>query len=174
MMNAELAPFASWLTAAMQTHDLSQAALARTLGVADTQVSRWRRGQVVPSVRYLQDLADTFGVDRLLLDQLVGYPTASASGPTTRLDGDAGMETELHAYQAQYRRLLEDTVPRALWPAYMEACAAVAAALSQSFHDAVRAAAAEVPGDHASDATPRNGQRLLGFRSHTTTDAERE
>src|SRR5436305_8488531 len=68
-----------------RSSDLAQ--LARSVGVADTQISRWRRGQVVPTLQYLQRLADTFGIDRLTLDQLVGLPVAqSGDRKSTRLN----------------------------------------------------------------------------------------
>src|ERR1700694_5305072 len=81
--------FAGWLQASMHHRGLTQAQLARSVGVADTQISRWRRGQVVPTVQYLQRLADTFGIDRVTLDQLVGLPVAQAHG--------TGREPELEA-----------------------------------------------------------------------------
>src|SRR5262245_30281655 len=71
--------FGGWLATSMRSRGLSQAQLARSVGVADTQVSRWRRGQVVPSVQYLQRIADAFGVERGVLEQMVGYPVAEAS-----------------------------------------------------------------------------------------------
>src|SRR5438128_6835986 len=90
--------FAGWLQASMHSRGLSQAQLARSVGVADTQISRWRRGQVVPTLQHLQRLADTFGIDRMTLDQLVGLPVAQVGGgnPGT----DPHVEAELQAYQA--------------------------------------------------------------------------
>ncbi len=70
--------FGGWLAASMQSRGLTQAQLARSVGVADTQVSRWRRGQVVPTVQYLQRLADTFGVERATLDRLRGLLLTAA------------------------------------------------------------------------------------------------
>src|SRR5579859_1382484 len=88
--------FAGWLEASMRSRGLTQAQLARSVGVADTQVSRWRRGHVVPSVQYLQRLADTFGIERMTLDQLVGLPVAQAGH-----DDDPEREAELQAQQAR-------------------------------------------------------------------------
>ena len=74
----------------MHSRGLTQAQLARSVGVADTQVSRWRRGQVVPTVQSLQRLADTFGVQRITLDQLVGLPgRPGRPGRRTRARGRA-------------------------------------------------------------------------------------
>src|SRR5215207_1924921 len=96
------ARFAGWLQASMHHRGVTQAQLARSLGVADTQISRWRRGQVVPSVQYLQRLADTFGIERLTLDQLVGLPVAQAPGGA----GEPELEAELQAHQARLRDTL--------------------------------------------------------------------
>jgi transcriptional regulator with XRE-family HTH domain len=121
-MAGDMMSFAGWLESSMLRRGLSQAALARSVGVADAQVSRWRRGQVVPSVRYLQRLADTFGVQRATLDRLVGYPVAE----------DAAEDAELQAHQARLREIMQARLPRSMWPAYVEACAAVADALQAS------------------------------------------
>ncbi len=106
----------------MEQRGISPATLARTLGVADAQVSRWRRGQVVPTVRSLQRIADAFGVPRASLDKLAGYPVAEAS--------DAA-EPELEAAAGRLRELLE-SVPPPMRSAYVDACAALAEAISSS------------------------------------------
>src|SRR6184192_471351 len=93
--------FAGWLQASMHHRGLTQAQLARSVGVADTQVSRWRRGQVVPTVQYLQRLADTFGVERITLDQLVGLPVARARDTSGH---EPEIEAELQAHQARLRQ----------------------------------------------------------------------
>src|SRR6185503_1222565 len=98
--NEERVRFGGWLAATMQSRGLSQAQLARSVGVADTQVSRWRRGQVVPTVQYLQRIADTFGVDRATLDKLVGYPVSEAREGS---DVEPELEAELQAHQARLR-----------------------------------------------------------------------
>src|SRR5215212_3666043 len=122
-------PFAQWLNTTMQNRNLSQAEMARTLGVADAQVSRWRRGQVVPTVRYLQQIADAFGIPRTPLDRLAGYPVPEMEqGGPAPLDPEA--EAELQAYQARYGQLLAERVPRNLWKAYAASCEAFAEALA--------------------------------------------
>src|SRR3954453_3482351 len=95
------ARFSGWLATTMQTRGLTQAQLARSVGVADTQVSRWRRGQGVPTVMYLQRIADPFGVQRVTLDQLVGLPVAQAPGAEPEL------EAELQAHQARLRDIMQ-------------------------------------------------------------------
>src|SRR5436305_2317326 len=95
--------FAGWLQTSMHHRGLTQAQLARSVGVADTQISRWRRGQVVPTVQYLQRLADTFGIDRVTLDQLVGLPVAQALGTGRQPE----LEAELQAHQARLREVMQ-------------------------------------------------------------------
>jgi transcriptional regulator with XRE-family HTH domain len=129
--------FTIWLSASMQQRGLSQAQLARSVGVADTQISRWRRGQVVPTVQYLQRLADTFGVERAVLDRMVGLPVADAREPSSP-GQDPEREAELQAYQARLRDVLEQRLPRSMWRAYMEACVALADGLSGSARRIVR------------------------------------
>src|SRR5262245_4910938 len=115
--------FAGWLEASMRSRGLTQAQLARFVGVADTQVSRWRRGQVVPTLPYLQRLADTFGIERVTLDQLVGLPVAQAGSKEPEL------EAELQAHQARLRDVMQRRLPREMWRAYVEACVALAEGL---------------------------------------------
>ncbi len=142
--------FAGWLQASMHSRGLTQAQLARSVGVADTQVSRWRRGQVVPTVPYLQRLADTFGVPRVTLDQLVGLPVAQARRADPELDA------ELQAHQARLRTVMEERLPRQMWRAYVEACVALAEGLRTQTNRAVRDSLAQ------SDQPPP--ERPLGFR----------
>ena len=121
---------AGWLGDSMRGRGLSQAELARHLGVADTQISRWRRGQVVPTVHSLQRLADTFGVPRATLDRLVGYPVDPVeSASTNRAADDPELEAELRSHEARLRQLLLERLPRSAWPAYLHACEALADAL---------------------------------------------
>jgi transcriptional regulator with XRE-family HTH domain len=132
-MNLRSDNFARWLEATMQSRGLSQAAIARRVGVADAQVSRWRRGQVTPSLPHLQRIADTFGVPRVELDRLAGYPVPGE--PDTGAD-DPEAAAELRAHLAQLERLLTTSVPPELWRAYIDACEALAASLATSFTQA--------------------------------------
>jgi transcriptional regulator with XRE-family HTH domain len=120
--------FAGWLQASMSHRGLTQAQLARSVGVADTQISRWRRGQVVPSVQYLQRLADTFGIERITLDQLVGLPVAQVGGKRDEPEIDA----ELQAHQARLRDVMQRRLPPAMWRAYVDACVALAEGLGKT------------------------------------------
>lgn len=135
-----------WLDSSMRARGLSQADLARELGVADVQVSRWRRGSVIPSTRYLHLLATTFDVSRATLERLAGFPIDE---PDVELV-DPERQAELQALQARFRETLEGQVPRSLWPAYAEACEALAEELSASFEGAVRRA---------------RGKRAIGFHT---------
>jgi transcriptional regulator with XRE-family HTH domain len=148
--------FAGWLEASMRSRGLTQAQLARSVGVADTQVSRWRRGQVVPTVQYLQRLADAFGVERMTLDQLVGLPVAQAQ------QGDPEVEAELQAHQARLREVMQNRLPRTMWRAYVEACVALADGLRSSTTRALSDSLKHIEASRAADDEPPD--RPLGFR----------
>ena len=166
-MSDTASPFGEWLTATMRSRDLSQAALARTVGVADAQVSRWRRGQVVPSVRHLQRLAEALDVPRVGLDRLAGYPTADGGDGVEAGDPDPARQAELATYRARFGQTLERTVPRHLWRAYAEACEALAEAMGASYDEAV-AAGRDVstarPGGAVGFAPPGRVRQSIGFR----------
>ena len=126
----------------MHSRGLTQAQLARSVGVADTQISRWRRGQVVPTLQYLQRLADTFGIDRMTLDQLVGLPVAQAPGGEPGVEPE--VEAELQAHQARLRAVMQTRLPRSMWQAYVEACVALAEGLSTSVRTGIGALSTNV------------------------------
>jgi transcriptional regulator with XRE-family HTH domain len=154
----ELPPFSEWLSTAMRQRGLSQAEVARRIGVDDAQVSRWRRGLVVPSVGHLQRIADALDVPRVFLDRLAGYPVPdeadvllpepepaeSTPGPERRadpdrsqLDRDPALATEVDAYAAWFARLLERRIPPVLWRSYASACLALADGLAGGYADAL-------------------------------------
>src|SRR5436853_1353085 len=143
----------------MHNRGLTQAQLARSVGVADTQISRWRRGQVVPTLQYLQRLADTFGIERMTLDQLVGLPVAQAPGGEPGLEPE--VEAELQAHQARLRAVMQTRLPRSMWRAYVEACVALADGLSTSATRVV----GESRTPHASSDADSPPERPLGFRA---------
>lgn len=142
----------------MHHRGLTQAQLARSVGVADTQISRWRRGQVVPTLAYLQRLADTFGIERMTLDQLVGLPVAQPSGGGQSIEPE--VEAELQAYQTRLRTVMQTRLPRSMWRAYVEACIALAEGLSTSARRVVSQSLSR-PADSEADPPP---ERPLGFR----------
>jgi transcriptional regulator with XRE-family HTH domain len=143
MMRDDDAGFGGWLEASMRSRGMTQAQLARSVGVADTQVSRWRRGQVVPSLQYLQRLADAFGVERVALDELLGLPIAQVRSERDSLP-DPQLEAELQAHQARLRQVMQSTLPPSMWRAYVEACVALAEGLSSSASRALRASLDDV------------------------------
>ena len=147
--------FGTWLDRTMQSRGLSQADVAREVGVADAQVSRWRRGQVRPSVRYLQRIADTFEVPRSGLDRLAGYPTAESDELPPQGD-DPERQAQREALQARYGAMLEQ-LPEGLWEAYADACDALARQLHASFVDAL---------EQVQERARRQDERHIGFRKH--------
>jgi transcriptional regulator with XRE-family HTH domain len=157
--------FGGWLEASMRSRGITQAQLARSVGVADTQVSRWRRGQVVPTLNYLQRLADAFGVERITLDELLGLPVAQAR-PDRDSYPDPQLEAELQAHQARLREVMQTTLPPSMWRAYVEACVALADGLSTSARGVLRQSVGETEGASAHEAsTPDEPHhRPLGFR----------
>jgi transcriptional regulator with XRE-family HTH domain len=160
--------FAGWLQASMLNRGLSQAQLARSVGVADTQVSRWRRGQVVPTLPYLQRLADTFGIERVSLDRLVGLPVAQAPLGADDVRLDPAVAAELEAHQARLREVLTTRLPHSMWRAYVEACVALADGLSASSARIVRESSEQMGssggGGKTLDADAQPPDRPLGFR----------
>lgn len=163
--------FGQWLDATMQSRGLSQAEVAREVGVADAQVSRWRRGQVRPTVRYLQRIADTFDVSRPTLDRMAGYPVGDTAGGERSSDTDPAMEAELQAYQARYRELLESRLPPDLWDAYVRACEALADRLASSFQEVLSTAETSM-NDTVREVRSDPGDRSIGF--HTRSHGESE
>ena len=152
--------FPLWLEATLRSRGLSQAQLARELGVAETQVSRWRRGLAVPTVQSLQRLAEALAVPRTALEQLAGYPNGTPVFVET--GHDAALAAELHAHQALLGQLLAQRVPRELWQVYVAGCAALADALRSSYQETLRRAEDELAGAGGESVT-RTGEQL-GFR----------
>jgi len=65
-------PFAKWLDSIVPAVYPSDAALARELGLAQSNVTRWRRG-TVPQVPALRKLARVTGTSIDLLLKVAGY-----------------------------------------------------------------------------------------------------
>lgn len=61
--------FASNLKELRKERKISQAALAKAIGVTQQCVSEWERGRIEPTLSYLWKLADLFGVS---IDVLCG------------------------------------------------------------------------------------------------------
>lgn len=158
--------FTLWLNRSMASRGYSQADLARAVGVADAQVSRWRRGQVVPNVHSLQRLADTFGVPRAMLDSLAGYPS-DQEGRGAGDPGELMRRAELQTYQAWFGQLLATQVPPELWRVYVEGCAALAQSLGGTFGATLARARDEVEAlaGPPEEEPPDRPRREIGFRS---------
>jgi transcriptional regulator with XRE-family HTH domain len=160
--------FTVWLNSSMENRRLTQADLARAVGVGDAQVSRWRRGQVVPTVRSLQRIADTFGVPRAMLDSLAGYPSDASEAAGDAPDNLA-RRAEIRAYQAWFGEQLDEQVPHELWQVYADGCAALARALGESYRATMARAetvALTAPAErHETPAEEPRPRREIGFRS---------
>jgi transcriptional regulator with XRE-family HTH domain len=167
MAGAEQQPnhFTLWLNSTMESRRFSQAELARAVGVGDAQISRWRRGQVVPNVHSLQRIADTFGVPRMLLDSLAGYPAGDAGDTAESAPDEVARQAEIRAYQAWFGEQLAEQVPRELWRVYADGCAALARALGTAYGTTI-AKAEEVAADCAiaESAAEERPRKEFGFR----------
>jgi transcriptional regulator with XRE-family HTH domain len=124
--SGESAQFARFLNSLLESHHLSGAQAARRLGVSQSQVSRWRRGEGGISLENLERIHAVFGVELAYLKQLAGL---RSSHPTVTLDD---IEAERQKYRAWYQHLLEVKVPRSMWAAYSAACDALADVFRQS------------------------------------------
>lgn len=117
----ETAPtFASALERLMTSRGLSQAALARGLGVWDANVGRWRRGGGI-EIENVRKIAEFFGVDALPLEQLAGYRDRSlpVTGDTSvRIDPQ--MKALLDAEIAETHEELSGVEPQ-FWPIILDA-----------------------------------------------------
>lgn len=161
----ELNHFTLWLNSTMASRRFSQAELARAVGVGDAQISRWRRGQVVPNVHSLQRIADTFGVPRTLLDSLAGYPAGGTGEAAEGAPDEVARQAEIRAYQAWFGEQLAELVPRELWRVYADGCAALATALGAAYGATLAKAQEAVATDAAAEPPPdERPRREIGFR----------
>ena len=102
---------------------------------------------MVPTVRYLQQIADIMGMQRTVLDRLAGLPvdnTGEDANPT---------DPELEELKARFADMLQNKVPRSMWGAYAAACAAIADGIETSLKPAVEQQQRDKPVD-----------RGMGFR----------
>ena len=63
--------FSENLTNLMLDNDISNVKLGKILGVSDTAVMKWKRGEAIPAVDKVMNIADYFGIS---LDELLGKP----------------------------------------------------------------------------------------------------
>lgn len=151
-------PFAEWLSASMQRRSLSQAEVARQIGVADAQVSRWRRGHVRPSHHHVRQIAAAFHVPTETIEELAGYGRSIATSNERDIDPVQAAEEQaiLHALAD----ILEKRLPRSLWSAYLKACEVLAQEMAHALEQAMIAASQTEP-VHAIGfpMTPRDDER---------------
>lgn len=135
------AQFAEYFNVLLAQHKLNGADAARRLKVAQSQVSRWKRGEGGISLENLQRIHDVFGTDLTYLMQLAGL---RASTPSTA-NSDPAVEIERQRWRAWFDELREKKVPKSLWTAYTAACEA----LADSFSTAANAADSALSTDQA-------------------------
>lgn len=117
--------FRGFFNALLESRGLSGAQAARKLGVAQSQVSRWKRGEGGISLENLQRIHETFGIDLAYLTGLAGIRDSSASTVNDSI------EAERQLWRARYDDLIEKKVPRWAREAYIAACEALAEAYNQ-------------------------------------------
>jgi len=111
--------FAAFLNALLDSQSLSGAQAARRLKVAQSQVSRWRRGEGGISLENLHRIHAAFGTDLEYLKRLAGF---SASTPTTAED-DVYVEQVDALYDADRAELHEELrdIPQIFWTTILAA-----------------------------------------------------
>lgn len=110
--------FAQVFASLLKSRGMSQRQAAIKLNVAESQVSRWLRGQGGISLENIERISATFGVDRALLLALVGY--RDNTGATVEAPVDAEINALLDAERAEAHLDLKD-IPPTFWPAVLEA-----------------------------------------------------
>lgn len=65
--------FTRWLDGLIPAAFATNAELARAVGVAESTILRWRRGDVTPSVPHLLKLSKATGTSTDLLLKIAGY-----------------------------------------------------------------------------------------------------
>jgi len=65
--------FTRWLDTLIPAAFETNAELARAVGVAESTILRWRRGEVIPSVPRLLKLSKATGTSTDLLLKIAGY-----------------------------------------------------------------------------------------------------
>jgi len=113
--------FAAFINALFDSQGLTGAQAARRLRVAQSQVSRWRRGEGGISLENLIRIHETFGTD---LDYLKGLAGFSASTPSIAQDDtDAALDALWEAERTAMREDLHD-IPAPFHKTILDAVAA--------------------------------------------------
>ncbi len=100
---------AAALTQLRDRRRLNNAQLARALGASQSLVSRWLRGEVVPGISYISQLAAYFGVDREWLEWLAGYRANSSAAEHATVDPE--IAAMLDSDRAETLEMLKDIPP---------------------------------------------------------------
>ena len=74
------------------SHNLTQAELARKLGVTRNGVNSWEQGLSIPSTNYIVELSRLFGVST---DYLFGFSEQASINVTGLNDADVALLSEL-------------------------------------------------------------------------------
>lgn len=82
--HSETAPFGHWIDGLVPAVFESEAALARAIGVPQSTVSRWRRGETRPRVEQLLTVSEVTGTSIETLVRIAGYRPSSRGGEGTR------------------------------------------------------------------------------------------
>lgn len=157
----------NWL---MQEHRLTQRQLAATIGVSDSQVSRWRRGLGGVSVEAIDKICERFPLDRQWVKSLANLGDSTLASTIAE---DPAMEAERQRWRQWFDELREKKVPRSLWTAYTAACEG----LAESFSSAQSAVDSALSTDEPKRISkprqgrqrPRNGaggDLTLGYHAH--------
>lgn len=110
--------FAGFFNALLESAGLSGAQAARRLGVAQSQVSRWRRGEGGITLENLERIAKEFSIDRSTLEQLAGF--RDTYGAATQDTADQEIKALLDAERAETHEELKGVEPQ-FWPIIIEA-----------------------------------------------------
>jgi transcriptional regulator with XRE-family HTH domain len=101
----ELPSFPEWLASAIAARYDSDSAFARAAGVSPSVVSRWTRGDLTPTPRFLEKIAPALGVSATTLSA-IAYP-----GLTDQPTPAAQEQRPLHPLARDVDRLIGDESP---------------------------------------------------------------
>lgn len=110
--------FAAFINALLDSQNLSGAQAARRLKVAQSQVSRWRRGEGGISLENLHRIHEVFGTDLNYLKRLAGLPASSPS--TVQEDEFPELDAMIDAERVEIHEELRD-IPQLFWTAILTA-----------------------------------------------------
>lgn len=110
--------FSAVLRNLMEARGFSQADLARELDTTPSQVSRWLRGLVVPSVASIDTIARCLHADHEFLERLAGWRANTVGSVQDTIDPQLAA-----LYDAEHESLMNDLrgIPPAFWPPIMAA-----------------------------------------------------